>query len=79
MFRGRSVEVGLKLQGFWCPGAPRSYAAAFAARARADDDAMGDAATTEVWRRAGDQHPQYVVPALARLAEAGKPVPVPCK
>jgi putative SOS response-associated peptidase YedK len=35
----------------------------------------GDAATTEVWRPAGHQHPEHVVTALARLAEAGKPLP----
>ena len=27
------------------------------------------------WRAAGHQHPQHVIAALARLAEAGEPMP----
>jgi len=44
-------------------------------RARADHDAVGDAA--DVRRAAGHQHPQLHLAALARLAEAGKPMPGP--
>lgn len=39
-------------------------------RARTDHDALGNATTPEVRRSAGDQHQQYLVAALARLAEA---------
>ena len=38
---------------------------------------MGHAATAEVRRTASYQHPERVVPPLARLAEAGKPLPGP--
>jgi putative SOS response-associated peptidase YedK len=39
--------------------------------------ALGHAATAEVRRGAFHQHSQHVVAALARLAEAGKPLPGP--
>ena len=42
---------------------------------RAGDDAMGHAATAAHRRAACHQHPQHVVAALARLAEAGEPLP----
>jgi hypothetical protein len=35
----------------------------------------GHAAAAEVRRAARHEHPQYLVAALARLVEAGKPVP----
>jgi hypothetical protein len=38
---------------------------------------MGYAAATAHRRAARHQHPQHVIPALARLAEAGKPLPCP--
>ena len=41
---------------------------------RVDHDALGHAAATAHWRPAGHQHPQHVVAALARLAEAGEPL-----
>src|SRR3981081_1846024 len=43
-------------------------------RTRADNDALGNAAPAEVRRPVGHQHPQYVITALAGLAEAGKPL-----
>jgi hypothetical protein len=46
-------------------------------RARADQDALGYAAAAEQRRSSGDQHPEYLVTALARLAEAREPVPRP--
>ena len=52
-------------------GAQRRY------RARADHDAMGHAAATEVRRTAGHQDPQHVVASLAGLAQARKPLPGP--
>src|SRR5437667_3986097 len=44
-------------------------------RARARPDALGHAATAAHRRAASDQHPQHILTALARLAEAGKPLP----
>ena len=44
---------------------------------RADHDALGHAAATAHRRAAGHQHPQHVIAALARLAEAGEPMPGP--
>ena len=44
---------------------------------RDDPDAVGHAAATAHRRAPGHQHPQHVVAALARLAEAGEPVPCP--
>ena len=38
---------------------------------------MGHAAATAHRRAAGHQHPQHVVAALARLAEAGEPLSGP--
>jgi putative SOS response-associated peptidase YedK len=38
---------------------------------------MGHAASPARRRLPGHQHPQHLFPALARLAEAGKPVPGP--
>ena len=46
-------------------------------RARVDHDAVGHAAATAHRRAAGHQHPQHVVTALARLAQAGEPLLVP--
>ena len=46
-------------------------------RARADHDAVGHAAAATRRRLPGDEHPQYLIAALAGLAEAGKPVPRP--
>jgi Phage integrase, N-terminal SAM-like domain len=43
-------------------------------RARDGDDALGDAPTAAHRRPACHQHPQHVIPALARLAETGEPV-----
>ena len=43
-------------------------------RARADHDALGHAATAKVAVAPGDEHPEYVVAALARLVEAGEPL-----
>jgi hypothetical protein len=43
--------------------------------ARDGADALGDAPTTTNRRPARDQHPQHYVTALARLAEAGEPLP----
>ena len=40
-----------------------------------DHDALGYAATAAHRRAAGHQHPQHLIAALARLAEAGKPLP----
>ena len=37
-------------------------------------DALGHAATAAARRAASDQHPQHLLAALARLAEAGKPL-----
>jgi hypothetical protein len=45
--------------------------------ARVEHDALGNAAAAEDRRAAGQQHPEHDVTALARLAEAGKPVPGP--
>ena len=42
--------------------------------ARDDPDALGHAAATAHGRAAGHQHPQHVIAALARLAEAGEPL-----
>ena len=39
-----------------------------------DADAMGHAAATAHGWPAGHQHPQHVIAALARLAEAGEPM-----
>jgi hypothetical protein len=44
-------------------------------RRRDGADALGHAASTQDRRAAGHQHPRYVVAALARLAEAGEPLP----
>src|SRR5689334_22928401 len=44
-------------------------------RQRARHDAMGHAAAAEIWRPAGHQRPQHIVTALARLAQAGEPLP----
>jgi hypothetical protein len=41
-------------------------------RARDDNDALGHAATTAHWWATGHEHPQHVLAALARLAQAGK-------
>src|SRR5262249_13411996 len=38
-------------------------------------DALGHAAPTQDGRAAGHQYPKHVVAALARLAEAGEPLP----
>ena len=46
-------------------------------RARTRPDALGHAAAAAHRRAAGHQHPQHVVAALARLAEAGEPLPGP--
>ena len=46
-------------------------------RTRNDDDALGHAAATAHRRAAGHQHPQHVIAALARLAQAGEPLPGP--
>ena len=40
-------------------------------------DALGHAATTAHGRAASHQHPQHVIAALARLAEAREPMPGP--
>jgi hypothetical protein len=44
-------------------------------RAGARSDALGHAASTADRRPASDQHSQYLFAALARLVEAGKPLP----
>ena len=44
-------------------------------RTRDDHDALGHAAAAADRRPAGHQHPQHLVAALARLAEAGEPLP----
>jgi hypothetical protein len=41
---------------------------------RDGDDALGHATTAAHRRSAGHQHPQHVIAALPRLAEAGEPV-----
>ena len=46
-------------------------------RERVVDDALGHAAATAHRRAAGHQHPQHVIAALARLAEAGEPLSCP--
>lgn len=38
--------------------------------ARDDHDALGYAATAAHWRTTGHQHPQHLITALARLAQA---------
>lgn len=43
-------------------------------RHRIDPDAVGDAATAAHWRTTGHEYPQHLIAALARLAEAGKPL-----
>jgi len=44
-------------------------------RHRDDSDALGnDAATAAHWWSTRHQHPQHVITALARLAEAGEPL-----
>jgi putative SOS response-associated peptidase YedK len=45
-----------------------------AGSARARPDALGHAATAADRRAASDQHPQHFFAALARLAEARKPL-----
>ena len=42
---------------------------------RIGDHAVGHAAATAHRRTAGHQHPQHVIAALARLAEAREPLP----
>ncbi len=44
-------------------------------RSRADDDALGYATAATGGRISGDQHQEYVVTALADLAQAREPVP----
>jgi hypothetical protein len=44
-------------------------------RPRDGADALGNAAATQIRRATRDQHPQHVVTALARVAEAEKLVP----
>ena len=46
-------------------------------RARDSSDALGNAASATHGRAARHQHQEHVVPALARLVEAGKPLPGP--
>jgi hypothetical protein len=43
-------------------------------RPRADNDALGRAVAAAHGRAAGHQYPQHIIAALARMAEAGKPV-----
>ena len=45
--------------------------------ARVEHDAVGHAAASAHRRAAGHQHPQHVIAALARLAEAGEPLSCP--
>jgi hypothetical protein len=49
-------------------------AATCAEKSREGVDALGNAAASEDRRTAGDQHPQHLLAALARLAEAGEPM-----
>ena len=44
---------------------------------RNDPDAVGNAAAAAHWRTAGHEHQEHVVPALARLAQAGEPLSGP--
>jgi hypothetical protein len=46
-------------------------------RHRDDPDALGHAATPADWRPASHKHPQHVIAALAYVAEAGEPLPMP--
>jgi hypothetical protein len=46
-----------------------------AGRTRVSHDALGNAATVPHWRPTSHEHPQHVVTALARLAEAREPLP----
>jgi len=57
------------------PRLSRSNRAQRRRRTRTDDDALGNAASSEVRRAASHQHPEHRIAALARLAEAGKPLP----
>ena len=57
------------------PGLSRPVIRNADSRHRNGDDALGHAAAAAHRRPAGHEHPQHVVAALARLAEAGEPLP----
>ena len=56
-------------------GLKQSQAALFTCRPRACHDALGHAASAACRRFSRHQHPQHHLAALARLAQAGKPLP----
>jgi hypothetical protein len=58
-------------------GLPRARGPQHRHRPRADHDALAQAAIAAHGRPVGHQHPQHVVAALARLAEAGKSLSCP--
>jgi hypothetical protein len=58
-------------------GLPSARGPQHSRRPRAVHDSLGHAAAAAHGRPAGHQHPQHVVAALARLAQAGKSLPRP--
>jgi hypothetical protein len=56
------------------PDYPAPGGTQYRCRTRVDRDALGNAAAAADGRRTSNEHTEYVLAALARLVEAGKPM-----